>query len=107
MEMLPFRAPPTFGETVYETVPFPVPLPPPVTVTQLRLSTACHSQPSWIVTDTLNEPPSTGTDWLVGLSVAEQRSCVTVKVRPAIVIVPVRDDPPKSSTLYVTLPFPV
>jgi hypothetical protein len=82
-----------------------VPLLPFVTFTQLRFSIACHPQPICVVTETVKEPPAAGTACVVGLSVAVQLTCVTVKVWPAIVNVPERLDP--CVTLYVTVPLPL
>lgn len=61
------------------------------------------------MTATVNGPPSAETAWVCGLIVPEQRCWVTVKVCPAIVIVPVRDMPlpPQLFTSYVTVPFPL
>ena len=81
-----------FAVTLYATWPLPLPLPPPLTVIHAAPLVAVHAQPEPDVTPTVAEPapdPSVApTDESV--KVQEAASCVTVKVRPAIVTVPVR-----------------
>jgi hypothetical protein len=58
------------------------------------LLAAVHMQPPPVVTETLPVPPAIGKLWLVGIIVKVKQStpdCVTVKVLPAIVIVPIRE----------------
>jgi hypothetical protein len=80
--------------TSYETVPLPLPLAPPVNVIQVALLVAVHAQPAPAVTVTV---PLVATDVLSkaddGRIVNEHGApgCVTVKVCPATVRVPVRD----------------
>ncbi len=63
-------------------------------VIQLALLVAVQGQPSCVLTLTLLEPPKPSKDALVGESEKLQVSgWVTVKVCPAIVIVPVRAAP--------------
>ena len=59
---------------------------------QVALLLAVQLQPVGVVTLTVLLPPSDVNDWLVGESVKLQDMppCVTVKVCPAIVSVPVR-----------------
>ena len=100
-----------FAAALNATVPPPLPLAPLVTVSQDgSLLTAVHAQPASAVTVVDPVPPAAVTDWLVGTSAYVQAAaaCVTVKVCPAIVIVPVRwvvlglDD-----ALNATVPLPL
>jgi hypothetical protein len=60
---------------------------------QLTLLFAVQAQPAPVVTLTLPEVPLAATELLVGEmeKLQDEPLCVTVKVRPAIVKVPVRD----------------
>jgi hypothetical protein len=75
------------------TVPLPLPLAPAVTVIQAALLAAVQAQPAGIVTATEPVAPPVATLCESGATVAEQVTpgCVTVKVWPATVRVPVRD----------------
>ena len=79
-----------FAATVYETVPLPEPV--DVVVTQLTELTAVQVHPVVEVTVMVPLPPVTGKFWLVGVIVKLQDipGCVTVKIRPATVMVPLR-----------------
>jgi hypothetical protein len=91
------------------TVPLPVPLDPAVTVTQLAPLVAVHPQPVIVVTATLPVPPDAATACVEGEMLGEQLKpdCVTVKVLPAIVSVPVREDVVvAATTAKVTVPLP-
>jgi hypothetical protein len=80
-----------FAATVYATVPFPVPLPPLVTVIHDALLTPVHPQPVAVVTALVKDPPDAGAVCELGDIVKLQMPlCVTVRVCPAIVNVPVR-----------------
>jgi hypothetical protein len=81
-----------FAATLYDTVPAPVPLAPPVTVIHDAWLAAVHGQPVAAVTaivpavaEALTDAP-VGAIWLVQTAPA----CVTLKVCPPIVTVPVR-----------------
>jgi hypothetical protein len=86
-----------FAATEYVTAPFPAPVLPPVIVSHDALLEALHAHvPPDAVTLTLAlDAPEAG-DTLVGdsVNVHATPACVTVKVCPAIVSVPVRDDVP-------------
>ena len=76
------------------TEPLPVPLPPLVTVSQdVLLLTPVHAHPAGAVTPVEPVPPLAGTEPLVAESVNVQvmPGCVTLKLCPAIVSVPVRE----------------
>ena len=92
-------------------MPSPVPLAPPVTVIQALLLVAVHEQLVPVTTlMPLLEMPVEGADTLVGVRLEAQllAACVTVKVIPAIVIVPARPVVPGfAATLNVTVPSPV
>lgn len=74
------------------TVPLPLPFCPEVIVRNAELLDADHAQPLEAETLTLPVPPVSLNDWLVGEITKLQLTpvCVTVKVCPATVIVPVR-----------------
>ena len=91
------------------TVPLPLPDAPLVTVSQLvSLLAALQGHPSAARTSNAPVPPPAGTDADVDDS-ENVHPCpwLTVKVRPAIVIVPERDGPGVPSTLKLTLPLPL
>ena len=76
------------------TLPEPVRPVPPEIVTQDAPLVALHPHPDVVVTVTVPLPPVADTVWLVGEIVYEHApaACVTVKVDPAMVSVPVRTD---------------
>jgi hypothetical protein len=96
--------------TLYDTVPVPVPLLPPVTVIHVvLLLTPVHAQPLLVVTVADCAPPAAATLCDVGARAKLQAPlCVTVRVCPAIVSVPVRGVVEVlAATLYDTVPVPV
>lgn len=72
---------------------FPVPVPPAVTVIHGSLLVAVHPHPVGAVTVTTLDPPAALAAADTGESAETQElpACVTVKVCPAIVMVPVRE----------------
>ena len=70
-----------------------MPVAPAVTVIQASLLVAAHAHPADALTVTTLEPPEAAAVVDVGESADthETPACVTVKVCPPIVIVPVRD----------------
>src|SRR5439155_1214563 len=98
-----------FAAAVNETDPLPVPLAPAVIVIHVSVVVAVHEHPAGDVTVSVPEPPPTATACDAGDSVEVHGTpaCVTVKVLPATVSVPVRDVPAVfAATLNVTLPLP-
>jgi hypothetical protein len=98
-----------FAVTLKPTVPLPEPLAPLVTVIQDALLPALQEQPVATVTPLLPVPPAAVNDWVVGEMDGLQpaANCVTVKVVPAIVSVPVRLEATVfAATLNVTGPLP-
>jgi hypothetical protein len=100
-----------FAAIVTLTVPFPLPLAPAVTVIHPALLTAVHAQPEVEVTLTLVDSPAAGVVRLAGL-IAYVQACtplwVIVKVRPAMVRVPVLAVVAEcAATEYPTEPEPV
>lgn len=95
MVRVPVRATPVLAATLYPTVPFPVPLAPDVMVIHVTFAVATQLQlPVLAVTATVPVVPadvvrSTDTGEIV--IVQDAAACVTVKVCPPIVNVPVRD----------------
>jgi hypothetical protein len=90
------------------TVPLPVPLLPEDTSIQLTLLAAAHAHAAGAVTPTDTVAAPLPTSWLDGDTATEHAaSWVTVNVRSATVIVPVRDDPVLGAAAYWTDPFPV
>ena len=81
-----------YVETVYVTIPLPLPLAPPPIVIHESLLPAVHVQPEGAVTATLPAPPPCGNVAFVGAMMYVQPAApwLTVKVSPAIVIVPER-----------------
>ena len=76
---------------VYPTLPLPLPLAPLVIVTH-EAPVAVQVHPLVVVTATVPLPPAAVSDRLAGEMVyAHAPACVTVKVLPATVSVPVRD----------------
>src|SRR6185436_18400522 len=97
-----------FAATSKVTEPLPDPVAPLVRVIHALLLTAVHGQPPATVTVLLPLLAAAGSDWFVGDTAGEHEfpACVTVKVAPAIVSVPVRLDPVLAVTLNVTEPLP-
>lgn len=98
-----------FGAVSNVTEPLPDPLAPLVTVIHEALLVAVQLQPVATVTLLLPLPPLAVTDCVVGEIDGEHEAaaCVTVKVAPAIVIVPVRVDATVfAATLKPTVPLP-
>jgi hypothetical protein len=99
-----------FAATLNPALPGPVPEVPLVTVIHGALLVVLHVQPADVVTFVLPLPPAAPSDCADDEMLNEQLAlaCVTVKVRPAIVRVPVR--PPVvdafAATLKPTLPAP-
>ena len=101
--------------TLSETTPLPVPVAPAVTVIQLVLLVAVRAQPAVPVTLIDTEPPAAprfeyGGDMLNAPHTVDPcaAACVTVKVCPPIVIVPVRVVVRAlAATLSDTVPLPV
>jgi hypothetical protein len=83
-----------FAAELKLTEPLPAPDAPAVTVSQLSLLTAVQAQPAGAVTVTVPVPPFDTTLCDVGeiVSVQVMPAWLTVKVLPAIVSVPVRDE---------------
>src|SRR4051794_30645245 len=81
-----------FAAAVNVTVPPPVPVAPVAMTTHPALLDAVHAQPALVVTVTVPDPPAAAKDWLAGemLKAHPAPACVTVKVLPATVKVPVR-----------------
>jgi hypothetical protein len=97
-----------FAAALKLTVPLAEPLVPPVTVTQLAPLVAVHAQPVVVVTATLPVPPAAATACVEAERLNAQFApvCVTVKVFPAMVSVPVRDEVAVVAvTAKVTVPF--
>jgi hypothetical protein len=93
------------------TVPLPLRLAPAVTVIHPAALTAVHAQDEVEVTVTLVDSPAAIEVLLAGLMVAVQACAplwVTVKVRPAIVTVPVRCAVAEfAAMVMLTVPLPV
>ncbi len=68
----------------------PLPLVGGVIARNAELLAAVHGHPGCVVSVTLPLPPATGADRCRGLSEDQQPDWLTVKVWPAIVIVPDR-----------------
>jgi hypothetical protein len=101
---------PVSGATVKPTVAAPCPLAPLVTEIQLTLLAAVHEQAAPALTATVPfVAPVDGTVTAAGAIEGLQATpfCVTVKVRPPIVSVPVLDVVPVyAATEYPTVPLP-
>jgi hypothetical protein len=99
-----------FPSTEYPTVPLPEPDPPDDTVMNsgLLLVAVQGHELLFVVTVNVPVPPVAATCTPTGLSVNEQvLDCVTVKVIPPAVIVPVRDAPVLFAVAeYWTVPLP-
>jgi hypothetical protein len=90
------------------TEALPDPDAPLVSVIQALLLTAVHGQPAATVTVLLPLLAAAGNDWLVGDTAGEHEfpACVTVKVAPAMVSVPLRPDPVLAAAVNLTDPLP-
>jgi hypothetical protein len=99
-----------FAATLYVTDPFPLPVAPALMVIQATLLVAVHAQPAAAVTVTVPLPPA-AVAFADGAPIVGAHgvpACVTVKVAPAIVSVPVRLVVPAfAATVNVTVPDPV
>lgn len=99
---------PDWAAAVNVTVPLPEPAGADVIVSQLASLVAVHPQPFAAVTFTVPVPPLDGTFALVGDSEYVQPwPCVSVNVRPAIVIVAVLAAPVVAAAAYWTSPLPL
>lgn len=89
--IVPVRAAPVLGATLYDTVPAP-PSPPLVAVIHESLLVADQLHPAGAVTPKVPLPPVTATAWLPGLMEKLQLTpaCVTLTVWPATVTAAVR-----------------
>jgi hypothetical protein len=103
------RALPELAATTKLALPLPVPLALFVKVIHGTPLADVQAQPSEVATATgPPAPPSIGNDWLFGLiEKAHAPLCVTVKVCPATVSVPVRAAPVFAATVKATLPLPL
>jgi hypothetical protein len=105
------RAAPRFGSTRYPTVPFPFPLVPVLNEIHDALFEAVHAHPASTATTMEPVPPIADTEALVGsilyVQVGAGAACVTVKVRVAIVTVPVRAAPVLAAIVIPTEPLPL
>lgn len=91
-----------------DTLPAPLPLAPEVIVNQGALLVAVHAQPLEDAMLTAAVPPPAGRLCESGETEKLQPGdCVTVKICPAIVAVPVRVGPSVAATVMVALPLPV
>src|SRR5574341_283269 len=108
MVIVPVRCRPVLAATVNWTVPAPEPLTPAVMVIHKSLLAAVQAHPVAVVTLTEPDPPLAGKLCEVGLMVNTQPLfCVTVKVRPAMVIVSIRCGPVLAATVNCTVPLPL
>ena len=108
---VPVRALPVFAAALNPTEPLPLPLVPEVTVIHDAPLVAVQAQPMAAETAKVPDPPPAAADPLVGLRLyvqagAAAAACVTVKVCPSIVSVPLRAVPELAATLNDTEPFP-
>jgi hypothetical protein len=109
---VPVRAAPVFADALKATVPLPVPDAPAVTVIQSGLfEAAVHAQPAPAVTVIDPVPPAGSTAWVPGamlnVHAGAAAACVTVRVWPPIVSVPVRAAPVFAAALNETVPLPL
>ena len=112
MVIVPTRWPPSFAATLKETEPLPVPLSPDLMEIHEALLTAVHEQPAVAVTLMfIPFPPFFPIDWLIGameyVHGGGAADCVTVKVCPATVRLPVRCAPVLAAIVKATLPLPL
>ena len=94
IETVPVRAVATvFAETVYENVPPPVPFAPAVTVIHASLLVAFQPHPAGALTVAMLDVPEAVIETDAGEIPVTQLTpaCVTLKVWPPMVSVPVRD----------------
>ncbi|MFN7919502.1 MAG: hypothetical protein U0Q16_05360 [Bryobacteraceae bacterium] len=105
--IVPDREGPALPAALNVTVPAPEPLAPPVTEIQASLLAADHPHPAPADTFTDPVPPAAGTlaDPALNEYVHPEPS-LTVKVCPAIVIVPDREGPDVPAALNDTVPAP-
>jgi hypothetical protein len=99
-----------FAATTTLTVPLPVPLPPEPTLNHAALLVVLQAQVLPAVTATATDSPAAGDVRVVGEmpNVQGRPSCVTVKVWPAMVTVPVRCAVLVfAATITPTVPLPV
>jgi hypothetical protein len=100
-----------FGATLNVTVPLPVPLAGESSVIHEGTDVvAVQLQPVPAVTAMLSTIPACPMEMLAGstLNVHSRPAWLTMKVRPAIVIVPKRAAPPEfAASVYETVPLPV
>jgi len=97
-----------FAVPLKVTVPLPVPDDPAEIVSQEVELEAVQSQPEAAVTFTDAAPPPFPIDAVVEDTVGEQAPvCVTVKVVPAMVSVPLRDAPVLAAIVKRAVPEPV
>ena len=109
MVSVPVRAEAVLAATLNDTDPLPDPVAPLVTVSQEALLEALHPQPVAAVTLAVPFPDAAVKDCVLGEIDGEQdaAACVTVKVAPAIVSVPVRLEATVfAATLKAAVPFP-
>jgi len=107
MVIVPDRLLPVeFDPTLNATVPLPVPAAPAVMVIHVVVVVAVHAQPVFAVTATEPGPPPAAMDVLCGLIEYVQvggggaaAAWFTVKVLPAIVMVPLRAEPVFAATV--------
>jgi hypothetical protein len=105
---VPERWGPPFAAAVNPTVPLPVPAAPDEIESQLTSLVAVQLHPPPAVTLTVPFPPLTGASNVVDAREIEQPlPCVTVNVRPAAVIAPLRDGPVFLAAVKRTVPWPV
>jgi hypothetical protein len=108
---VPVRSAPLFAATATFTVPLPVPLAPLLMVSHDALLVAFHAQVLPVVTLTLVASPAAGELRVIGVIAKVQGAapaCVTEKVCPAIVTVPVRCEVLVfAATLTATMRLPV
>lgn len=106
--IVPLLSAPLFGETENVTVPLPELLPPAVIEIHESLLAAVQLQPAPLVTVMLPLPPPAG--MLVEVednTYVQPDACVTVKVCPAAIIVPVRAASLFAATEKFTVPLPL
>jgi hypothetical protein len=110
---VPLLAEPELAATEKVTDDGPVPAALDVIVIHVALLAAVHAQSVAVFTVTgVPVPPAAAIDSLDGEMLYEHgtgagASCVTVTVRPSIVMVPVRCAPLLAATLKVTVPLPL
>jgi hypothetical protein len=103
-------APVAFTAAAKVTCPFPVPDAPPVIDSHSGLlDAAVHAHEPPAVTEIEPGPPAAPSVWLPGAieKVHGAGCCVTVRVWPPMVIVPLRATPGFAAALKMTTPFPV